>query len=115
MRGGMAGISNAVSSNRRSEIFFAGGVDFDLREMRVDLPVGQFARKGRFEVLQIIRFRKATAALFVVRTFLVVEIPNGMRARGPRHVFFGSNCALERITKAMVWLMSSIGTYTVGM
>ena len=31
-------------------------------------------------------------------------------ARGPSHDFFGSNCALDRIMKASVWLMSSIGT-----
>ena len=49
-RGGTAGISNAVSTKRRSEIFLVEGVDFDLREMRVDLPVGQFAPKGRSEV-----------------------------------------------------------------
>src|SRR5277367_5776078 len=89
MRGGIAGISNAVSSNRRSEIFFVEGMDIG-RARRVacaDLPVGQFARKGRSEVLQIIRFPKAMAAWFVVRTFVVVEVPGGMRAR-PSSRFF---------------------------
>jgi hypothetical protein len=30
--------------------------------------------------------------------------------REPRHDFFGSNCALDRMMKASVWLTSSTGT-----
>ena len=72
-------------------------------------PIGQFARKGRSEVLQIIRFPKATAGLFAVRIFLVMGFPVEC-GRGAGHDFFGSNCARDRMMKASVWLMSSIGT-----
>ena len=38
---GMAGIDKAVSSKRRSEIFFAEGVDMGVVGLPSDLPVGQ--------------------------------------------------------------------------
>jgi hypothetical protein len=42
-RGGTVGINKAASSKRRSEIFFAEGMDMGLRVARSDLPVGQIS------------------------------------------------------------------------